>query len=192
MITTRFLKALLAVAAICFATSASAQESTETFEKKRALEITTGHPSILFSLDFPWAHSQAELWEEGKDIKTYFQPCLNIAYVYNWRKRWELSTILNLHPSIHDVYEKSNPNNYVRDYKVGGSLSLAFRYKWLLRENVEMYSALGLGIVSSFPLPLPYIAPVGIKFGKGKVYGLVEANMSTTSNYGIVGIGIRL
>ena len=36
------------------------------------------------------------------------------------------------------------------------------------------------------------INDIGIKFGKGKVYGIVEANISPATTFGMAGVGIRL
>ena len=75
---------------------------------------------------------------------------------------------------------------------VWGSISADVRFKWIVRESFSMYSALGIGTAFAFPFPMPYIAPVGIKFGKGKVYGLAEVNISAANTFGMAGIGIRL
>lgn len=184
--------------------SASAQE------KEHALEITTGYPSILFGLEFPWTNSRVEIMDEGKNIsKEYYQAGINVGYTYSWRKRWELSTLVNVHLTMYDIsqYPMVSPGDETHDAQydfyaeptfdhrstsVLGSLSLAFRYKWLIREGFCMYSALGAGLSIGFPVPMPYIAPVGIKFGKGKVYGIVEANVSPATTFGMAGIGIRL
>ena len=48
------------------------------------------------------------------------------------------------------------------------------------------------GISFGLPIPIPYVAPIGIKFGKGKVYGIVEANISAATTFGMAGIGIKL
>ena len=79
-------------------------------------------------------------------------------------------------------------NSRVQPNAAGASV----RYKWLVRDNFSMYSGLGAGISLGFPIPVPYVAPIGIKFGKGKIYGIVEANVSAATTFGMAGIGIRL
>lgn len=69
--------------------SVSAQESVNVFEKKKALELTAGYPSILYRSDI--------FGDEG--YTDYFYPCVNISYVNSWRPRWELSTVANIHYS---------------------------------------------------------------------------------------------
>ena len=66
-----------------------------------------------------------------------------------------------------------------RQTDVFGAFCASLRFKWLVRDSFCMYSGLGAGISFGFPIPIPYVAPVGIKFGKGRVYGMA-------------GIGIRL
>ena len=184
--------------------SASAQE------KEHALEITHGYPSVLFQSEFMWINSRVEINDIGQDVgKEYYQCGMNVGYTYSWRKRWELSTLVNVHLTMYDImqYPMVSPgdetNNAKYDFRAQptfdhrstslyGSLSCAFRYKWVVRENFSMYSAVGAGISIGFPIPMLYLAPVGIKFGKGKVYGIVEANVSPATTYGMAGIGIRL
>ena len=91
-----------------------------------------------------------------------------------------------------DGYDwKADPAT-TRQTDIYGAFCTSVRYKWLVRDSFSLYSALGAGISLGFPIPLPYIAPIGIKFGKGKVYGIVEANVSAASTFGMAGIGIRL
>ena len=191
-------------AAIIAIGSASAQE------KQHALEITTGYPNILFQSEFPWGTIEDELYDMGKGVsKEYYQGGINIGYTYSWKKRWEVSALVNVHLTMYDVvqYPTLSPGDETQtakydfgakptfDYRstsVYGAISCAVRFKWLVRECVSMYSALGGGVSLGFPIPMPYIAPVGIKFGKGKVYGMIEANVSPATTFGMAGIGIRL
>lgn len=91
----------------------------------------------------------------------------------------------------------ADPTSVDKVRKIYGSINVSFRFKWLLKESFSMYSALGLGFThglyfNDFPCPIPYFAPVGIKFGKGKVYGIAEINVSAATTFGMVGLGIRL
>ena len=183
-------------------------------EKQHSLEITTGYPSILHNLEYPWAYGTVEMEWKGQTYKEHYQLGINIGYTYQWRKRWEVNAMINVHLTIMDISQypllsgvegtaTSGPeatNQYdwnavpttTRQTDVFGAFCASVRYKWLVRENFSMYSALGAGISLGFPIPIPYIAPVGIKFGKGKVYGIVEANVSAATTYGMAGIGIKL
>lgn len=194
-----FLTVLLAV---CI--SASAQE-----KRKKAIEITTGYPSLVFQAEYPWTQGRVDLLDKGQRVEEHFQPCLNIGYTFTKKKRWETNVVLNLHLTISDymkypmtsevnefnepIYNfDAEPTFDHRDTDLWGALTIAFRYKWIAKENVNLYSAIGAGISLGFPIPLPYLAPLGIKFGKGKVYGLAELNLSPISTFGMAGIGIRL
>ena len=95
-------------------------------------------------------------------------------------------------PEATNQYDWNAAPTVTRQTDVFGAFCASVRYKWLVRDNFSMYSALGAGISLGFPIPIPYVAPIGIKFGKGKVYGIVEANVSAATTFGMAGIGIRL
>ena len=183
-------------------------------DKEHSIEITTGYPSIMHLAEYPWAYRTAELGWSGQTYTEHYQPGINIGYTYQWRKRWEVNTMINVHLTIMDIHQypllpgadgsaTSGPeaeNQYdwdaepttTRQTDVFGAFCASVRYKWLVRDNFSMYSALGAGISIGFPIPIPYVAPIGIKFGKGKIYGIVEANVSAATTFGMAGIGIRL
>lgn len=183
-------------------------------DKEHSIEITTGYPSIMHFAEYPWAYRTVEMGWNGQTYKEHYQPGINIGYTYQWRKRWEVNTMINVHLTIMDIYQYpllpgadgsaiSGPeaeNQYdwnaeptaTRQTDVYGAFCASVRYKWLVRDNFSMYSGLGAGISFGLPIPIPYVAPIGIKFGKGKVYGIVEANISAATTFGMAGIGIKL
>ena len=183
-------------------------------DKEHSIEITTGYPSIMHLAEYPWAYRTVEMGWNGQTYKEHYQPGINIGYTYQWRKRWEVNTMINVHLTIMDIYQYpllpgadgsaiSGPeaeNQYdwnaeptaTRQTDIYGAFCASVRYKWLVRDNFSMYSGLGAGISFGLPIPIPYVAPIGIKFGKGKVYGIVEANISAATTFGMAGIGIKL
>ena len=183
-------------------------------DKEHSIEITTGYPSIMHLAEYPWAYRTVEMGWNGQTYKEHYQPGINIGYTYQWRKRWEVNTMINVHLTIMDIYQYpllpgadgsaiSGPeaeNQYdwnaeptaTRQTDVYGAFCASVRYKWFVRDNFSMYSGLGAGISFGIPIPIPYVAPIGIKFGKGKVYGIVEANISAATTFGMAGIGIKL
>ena len=183
-------------------------------DKEHSIEITTGYPSIMHLAEYPWAYSTVEMGWNGQTYKEHYQPGINIGYTYQWRKRWEVNTMINVHLTIMDIYQypllpgadgsaiagPEAKNQYdwnaeptaTRQTDVYGAVCTSVRYKWLVRDNFSMYSGLGAGISFFLPIPIPYVAPIGIKFGKGKVYGIVEANISAATTFGMAGIGIKL
>lgn len=193
---------LLAVVAVLFAAgSASAQES------RHAIEFTTGYPGIPITLEGPWFGYGMGVGK--KAVREYFQPGLNVGYTFSWGKRWEVSAQINGHFTIYDMAQypmmpdsdpkdpdydfKADPISTERITEFNGAAAVSVRFKWLVRENFCLYSALGGGLAFEYPeLPFPYIAPIGIKFGKGRVYGLVEANITPLTSFGMAGIGVRL
>ena len=70
-----------------------------------------------------------------------------------------------------------------------------FRWKWLRRENMRLYSSLGIGCIMmdnfNFVSPYPYLTPIGISFGNGEIYGLAELNFSNAATFLLIGAGIR-
>jgi hypothetical protein len=216
------MRKILILAALMLTTSLAAQENTGDeqiapkvkFEKQHSLEITTGYPSIVHNLEYPWAYASIKMHSRGQKYQTYYQPGINIGYTFQWSKRWEVNAMANIHLTIMDIdqypqlpgtgtIDPTDPNSSdkfdwnanptrSRQTDVYGAFCAAVRFKWIVRENFSMYSALGAGLSLGFPIPLPYIAPVGIQFGKGRVYGIVEANISAATTFGIAGIGVRL
>lgn len=204
-----FIIAALLICA-CLNARETSQDTTKVkrqYPYQHTIEITTGYPSLMFLAEYPWLNKQIEASRNGQEIKEYYQPGINVGYTFSWGKRWEVSALGNIHLTIYDYlqypeipssgnkaeYDKTaDPTLADRNINVGGSISADVRFKWVVRESFSMYSALGLGVAFAFPLPMPYIAPVGIKFGKGKVYGLAELNISAANTFGMAGIGIRL
>ena len=183
------------------------EESKKSYPHQHAIEITTGYPSLVFQSEFAWINTRIEASRDGQKFKEYYQPGLNIGYTFSWGKRWELSALANVHLTIYDTFQypeipstgskkeydkTADPTRIDRTVNVWGSISTAVRFKWIVRESFSMYSALGIGTSFHFPFPIPYVAPVGIKFGKGKVYGLAEVNVSAANTFGMVGLGVRL
>ena len=197
------------IAATIVATIASAQEG------KHALEITTGYPSIISGFEFP---NDFRYSHEGRSVNGHFQYGFNIGYTYSFSKRWEVNPMLHLHRTSYEILQypetdsplmdsgkdfdwDAEPTLVEENQSISGSINVSFRYKWLVRECFCMYSALGLGFTKDLclgmgsielPCPIPYFAPVGIKFGKGRIYGIVEVNLSAANTLGMAGVGIKL
>lgn len=43
-------------------------------DKQHSIEITTGYPSILHSLEYPWTQSTVEMAWNGQTYKEHYQP----------------------------------------------------------------------------------------------------------------------
>lgn len=212
------MKKILILAALLLTTSLAAQENTDgsqaKFDKQHSIEITTGYPSIVHDLEYPWTYRTVRMHDFGQKYTRHYQPGINIGYTFQWSKRWEVNAMANIHLTIMDTHQyplkagaetpdPDDPNasdsydwnadpTTTRQTDVFGAFCAAVRYKWIVRDSFSMYSALGAGISIGLPIPLPYIAPIGIQFGKGRVYGIVEANVSAATTFGMAGIGVRL
>ena len=212
---------LMSLLLLCYVGFAKENKTDRKKDRQReiqhSIEITTGYPGYLWGLEYPLLNPP-----KGREYIEYYQPGLNLGYVFSWGKRWEVSAMVNAFLSIYDVmqypsitdesgktvYDKNaDPFLEERVTSVSGSVSVVCRYKWLVRDKFCMYSSLGVGGFmhspfgyskssspnkSVFPSFVPYIAPVGIKFGKGRVYGIAELNFTPANMYGMAGLGIRL
>ena len=195
------MKRLLTIAAILLTASLSAQEAPAAKEKNylHALEFTTGYPGFFMLFEYGLGVESLN----GQEANRHFQHGLNIGYIFSWGKRWELNTLLNLHLTRYELYQypkdengkydwEADPTLIDQDANIYGAACASVRFKWLVRDSFSMYSALGVGFSHNVLTPLPYFAPVGIKFGKGRVYGIVEANVSAANTFGMAGIGVKL
>ena len=209
---------LLLLCSVGFAKENKAERKKDRqIEMQHSIEITTGYPSYLLRAEFPWFNPP-----EGKEYKKYYQPGLNLGYIFSWNKRWELQIMANIHMTMYDTMQypiksdvdlstlekllagllvgDTNVYDYdadmvftERSIELNYAFSAACRYKWLVRDNFSMYSSLGAGfLIPWFRVPCIYVAPVGIKFGKGRVYGIAELNFTPANMYGMAGIGVRL
>lgn len=195
-----------------FASHSASARDKEKSHQKHSIEITTGLPSLIVSLEVPTLSRQMTNYRPyGKQIQNCHAPGLNVGYSYSWSKRWEVNAMINAHLTTYDVVQypelpgmesaeasvdnydwSADPVSSSKTVDFNGAVCASVRFKWLVRESFSLYSALGAGIAFSAPIPLPYIAPVGIHFGKGRLYGIAELNVSAANTYGMAGLGIRL
>jgi hypothetical protein len=158
---------------------------------RHSIELSTGVPPAQVLL---LGSSSSAKVMGGYSEKKLFTPSLNIAYTYAMNERWDFNVIVNACGAI-----------LRREYDTGTSKvaysgtwytpTVDFRWKWLRRDNFRLYSSFGLScfVMGNFSivLPLPYLTPVGINFGSGKLYGIAEFNVSTAATGLLAGIGYR-
>lgn len=203
---------LLAVLLVC--SSSYAQHFDP--EHRHSIEISTGIPPLQTSL---FGSSISKRIEHGFKEDRVFCPTFNIAYTYAMNERWDFNVIINgcgayvrryYYP--HTVITETTPDGYSYerneyDYKsdpissetkYSGTMytpMVDFRWKWLRRDNLKLYTSFGLGclVLGNFGLfiPTPYLTPVGINIGAGHIYGLAELNISCASTGLIAGVGYR-
>ena len=74
--------------------------------KQHSIELTTGYPSLIFNLEFPWINSEmTDYLPQGKLIKQHYQPGLNIGYTFKCSRRWEVNVMANIHLTSFDVIQ---------------------------------------------------------------------------------------
>lgn len=183
---------------------------------RHSVEVSTGVPPLQTSV---FGSSLSARMGRGFTEDKIFCPTFNIAYTFAMGERWDLNVIVNgcgafVRRSYYpyttvtgvtdDGYEysykefnfKADPESTETTYS--GTMytpMVAFRWKWLRRDNMRLYSSFGLGclVLGNFGLfiPTPYLTPVGINFGAGHFYGLAELNLSCASTGLLAGVGYR-
>lgn len=209
----RFLVIISVLSAAAFSLPASAQHFDP--EHRHSIEISTGIPPLQVGLFRP---SDSVIIMNGISIKHLYEPSFNIAYTYAMSERWDLNVIINGCGAFmrrdhypYTMATETYPDGTTYEYKVydqnaepvssekyySGTMytpMVNFRWKWLRRDNMRLYSSFGLGcLVLGYRLfiPTPYLTPIGINFGSGHFYGIAELNISCASTGALAGVGYR-
>ena len=210
-----FITALL-LSAVLLSSPAKAQPFDP--EHRHSIEISTGVPPVQ-SLVLSTSSHSVQISRGFKDTRLFI-PTFNLAYTYSMNEKWDLNVVINgsgafyrrdQYPMKEVEYRDAEGNllnrNNEPDYKAGilssrtlysGTMytpMVDFRWKWMIRDNFRLYSSFGLScvVLGNFGLfiPLPYLTPIGINFGKGHFYGLAEVNASSASTGLLTGAGYR-
>lgn len=176
--------------------------------------------SIEFSSGLPPFHglllgssNNARMYQGFRE-KTHLRPCFNLGYTYVMNEKWDFNFVLDAvaqfytqtyYPKLETSPEDGGPVDIGGfDYdaapistKNGSrwwvSYNFDFRWKWYRNDSVRLYTAFGLGYVPGCPITpvLPYIAPIGINFGRSHLYGIAELNASPAASIILAGVGYR-
>lgn len=172
-----FLKSIIII--VLFSCCLSVQAQHFDPEHRHSLELSTGFLPVQTSSEYLARGGILSVpYETIKEVITgkSLIPNFNIAYNFVLSEYWDLNAIVNLSKTI-----------------VTPMVDL--RWKWLRRENMRLYSSLGIGCIMmdnfNFVSPYPYLTPIGISFGKGEIYGLAELNFSNAATFLLIGAGIR-
>ena len=185
-------------------------------EHRHSIEVSTGIPPLQTSV---FGSSISVRMERGFSEDRIFCPSFNIAYTYAMSERWDLNVIVNgcgayvrrsYYP--YTLVTETTDDGYQYSYKqfdfkadpestevaYSGTMytpMVNFRWKWLRRDKMRLYSSFGLGclVLGNFGLfiPTPYLTPVGVNFGAGHIYGIAELNLSCASTGLLAGVGYR-
>ena len=165
------------------------------------LRIGIGSPSLglgLFVTTYADNHYYGGFREvldaKTYDAGTYFTGIYSLSYAYHSRRWLQCGATVNFS-------FLTNPTRYVEDNslesrKTGFMVSVmpSFRFVYLYREKVQLYSTVSVGLAtgsSGMLLPWADFTLIGCTFGR-KLFGFVElGSLTGTGGCGRVGIGYR-
>jgi len=205
----RIAKLFLISLAVLIALPAAAQHYDP--DHAHAIEISSGFPSVPALL---LGQFKAQEFETGIKEETRWRQSLNLGYTYAISEKWDFNAVLGLSTQIYGKYQypmqavsyedgttgqapdfSADPTYEGLDFRWVPSIMADFRWKWYRSDSVRLYSSFGLGFVPDVELygipVLPYLSPIGINFGRKKLYGLAEVNVSPAATFALVGLGYR-
>ena len=167
------------------------------------LRIGIGSPSLGMGLfisgmhndDFyPKSFREQILDAKTYDAGTYFTGISSLSYAYHSRRWLQCGATVNF-------ALLTNPTRYVEDNslksrKTGFMVSVmpSFRFVYLYREKVQLYSTVSVGLAAGsggMMLPWADFTYIGCTFGRN-LFGFVElGSLTGTGGCGRVGIGYR-
>lgn len=196
-------RAILIAILMCAAISASAQE--DEYPRYQASFGWGGYPlleALSYSRDFVkvdpvmmnplnshYRDYAGPMWSTGTlsgefaiNFRKWFSLAFDVAANATWRNYWNPVT---------DLKSKTISGFYIHVVPQA-------RFYWLNRDNVRMYSSIGLGFMAGDALdwdefliyPSAQINPLGIEVGR-KVFGFCEIGAGTMFTGGMAGIGYR-
>lgn len=186
---------LFLVAIVLFGLCRAAEAQQYFPGKRQALEFSIGYaplPTLIDNYQKKVGHN------EFADLSDKFSAGFNVSYIYDMNEKWTFETLLDISTSHYEIrnYE-TNVNRY--DDQTSATVNAVFRRKWYTSDAVRLYSSFGVGVNpwcrfdgSVVPIPLPYLTPLGITFGKKTVYGVSELTVGAGATSWLIGIGINL
>ena len=166
------------------------------------LRIGIGSPSLGLGLfvttyadDYYYKNFREEILDaKTYDAGTYFTGIYSLSYAYHSRRWLQCGATVNF-------ALLTNPTRYVEDNTLKSretgfmvSVMPTFRFVYLYREKVQLYSTVSVGLAggsSGMMLPWADFTLIGCTFGR-KLFGFVElGSLTGTGGCGRVGIGYR-
>ena len=166
------------------------------------LRIGIGSPSLglgifvtTYADDYYYKNFREEVLDaKTYDAGTYFTGIYSLSYAYHSR-RW-----LQCGATVNFAF-LTTPTRYVEDNTLESretgfmvSVMPSFRFVYLYREKVQLYSTVSVGLAtgsSGMLLPWADFTLIGCTFGR-KLFGFVElGSLTGTGGCGRVGIGYR-
>lgn len=175
-----------------------------------ALEISSGRPSCYYMIG---AGSRSELnqpyLEAGQGVENIRRHAMQLSAVWGRGVHSELAVTAGLNwssfqlvqyekfgvdPSGKPRYDASGYGVYLPGRKSGGyagSLTAEWRYIYNPIDLVQVYSGVGLGVSTFYPI-IPSLSLVGIRLCGLRLYGFACINISPSTWLGTFGLGMRL
>ena len=128
------------------------------------------------------------------DAGTYFTGIYSLSYAYHSRRWLQCGATVNF--AFTTTPTRYVESNKLKSRETGFMVSVmpSFRFVYLYREKVQLYSTVSVGLAtgsSGMLLPWADFTLIGCTFGR-KLFGFVElGSLSGTGGCGRVGIGYR-
>ncbi|MBQ9138539.1 MAG: hypothetical protein IJX65_07890 [Alistipes sp.] len=157
---------------------------------------TMSFSTLLYHLSYADTGGPFTFRESVKDAETYltnsfFTGVYSLNYSYHSRRWLQCGGTVNFW-AITQSERDCVTNNKVENYcDWGMSIMPTFRFIYLYREKVQLYSSISAGIVVGNVNLMPCIDAtlIGCSFGR-KLYGFAELGLGT-GGWGRIGIGYR-
>lgn len=166
------------------------------------LRIGIGSPSLGLGLfvttyadDYYYKNFREEILDaKTYDAGTYFTGIYSLSYAYHSRRWLQCGATVNFALLTHPT--RYVEDNTLKSRETGFMVSVmpTFRFVYLYREKVQLYSTVSVGLAggsSGMMLPWADFTLIGCTFGR-KLFGFVElGSLTGTGGCGRVGIGYR-
>lgn len=91
--------------------------------------------------------------------------------------------------------KKHDPALKASETEINGDLQLlsGARFRWINKPAVNLYGTVmaGIGVWNAEVIPAVQLVPIGVRFGKGHVFGFAELGVGTMYCGGMAGVGYK-
>ena len=179
------------------------------FRKSFSLEIGAAPGPLHMQAGPSWTEKK-DLAEQGQEAFTHdiIPPAVSLSAVWRTGYRWETLVTgcfswihapvtqyetFGIDPQGKPRYDltKGTPAGW-KDLFPTGSITVQWRVFWNPQWKVQPYSGFGAGLSTATEwIPLPSLVPVGVRFGRGHLYGFLETGFTPFATIGHGGLGWR-
>ena len=179
------------------------------FRKSFSLEIGAAPGPLHMQAGPSWTEKK-DLAEQGQEAFTHdiIPPAVSLSAVWRIGYRWETLVTgsfswihapvtqyetFGIDPQGKPRYDltKGTPAGWKNMFPTG-SITVQWRVFWNPQWKVQPYSGFGAGLSTATEwIPLPSLVPVGVRFGRGHLYGFLETGFTPFATIGHGGLGWR-